>query len=382
MGTTSANMGLQIPTIGVDSGLAWEQAINSNTGIIDQHNHTPGFGNPITPSGININADLLFNGYNATLLRSDRFQVQSTLLSQASDIGCIYVSGVDLYYNDISGNKIKLTSGGAVNATSTGISSGTASASFVSSTLVVNAAATTPANIQSASILLGNTGVAGSKYLSLSPPSALAANYALVLPTVPSVTSIMALDTSGNMSAPYTVDNSTIEISTNIIKVKPQGITNTELAANAVETVNILPQSVTSDVLASTVGDNSGSVGYQRVTSGSYTTIATTVVGFSGNRSVLVSFQPDGTSTNESYLHSTTAASLKLNVAVTGVNNDVAFWALTFGNNLTNLQIVLPLAVYGLGSQNYTFTLSGKVTTTGINNYIEANYMTLTVTEL
>jgi hypothetical protein len=169
MAILSPNMSLSIPTIGVDSGLTWEQSFNSNVGILDGHNHSVGSGVQINPSGININADLPFNGFNATSLRSARFNVQSSPISLPTDIGCIYVSGVDLYYNDIDGNQVRITSGGTVNATSSGISDGTATASFSGGTLVVDSASNTPANIQVASVLLGNTGVSGSNYLTLSP---------------------------------------------------------------------------------------------------------------------------------------------------------------------------------------------------------------------
>jgi hypothetical protein len=202
MSTISPNMNLVVPTIAVDSGLVWEQSVNADLSILDGHNHSPGSGVQINPSGININSDLPFGGNNATLLRSVRLQPQgATLLSGASDIGCIYEAGSsgDLYYNDASGNKIQITKSGGVNATSSGISSGTASASFVSGVLVVDSAASTPANIQGASFLLGLNS-AGTNYLTLSPPSSLSSgSYSLVFPAVPSVLSSMTLDNSGNM---------------------------------------------------------------------------------------------------------------------------------------------------------------------------------------
>jgi hypothetical protein len=230
--TISPNMNLIIPTVGVDPGPDWANNVNASLSILDQHNHSGNSGVPVNPAGININSDLPFNSNNATLLRSARFSVQASPLALATDIGCIYVSGVDLYYNDISGNKIKLTAGGTVNATSSGISSGTATASFISSVLVVNAASNTPANIQAASILFGNN-VSGSKYVTVSPVNSLSTNYNLVLPTLPAVQSIMTLDASGNITAPYTVDSSSIIVSSNVIEVGPQGVTQAMLALRA-----------------------------------------------------------------------------------------------------------------------------------------------------
>ncbi len=199
MSVTTPNMNLIQPTVGVDTGLTWENAQNTNATTIDLHNHTPGYGVQITPLGLNINSDLTFNGNNAIALRSSRYQVQSAVFSASADIGCVYVVGVDLYYRDINGNNVQITSGGTVNATSSGISSGSATASFVGGVLVVNAAANTPANVQAGSILLGNNS-AGSKFLTLSPPNSMAANYQVFLPSIPSHLSVLTLDTSGNIT--------------------------------------------------------------------------------------------------------------------------------------------------------------------------------------
>lgn len=195
------NMNLRTPTIGVDSGMTWEQAINYNSGILDTHNHTSGSGVPIPPSGLNMNADLPMQGQNITALRSTRFNAQGSPLAGVADLGCLYVSGVDLYFNDENGNQIQMTSGGSVNATSSGISSGTATASFSASILVVNSASNTPASIKGGSVLIGNTGTSGSNYITLSPPNILAANYSVFLPVLPAQTNVMTLDASGNMAS-------------------------------------------------------------------------------------------------------------------------------------------------------------------------------------
>lgn len=188
-------MGLILPTVGTDSGLSWENGINANSSIIDGHNHSSGEGVQISPSGININANLPFNNFSATSLKSAVFTAQTSLATLLA----VYCIGNDLYYNDGAGNVIQITSGGSVNATSSGISSGTATASFFGGVLIVNAAANTPANIQGGSILLGNNSPA-SKFLTLSPPSAMAANFGLVLPNIPLSTLAVTLDSSGNFA--------------------------------------------------------------------------------------------------------------------------------------------------------------------------------------
>lgn len=199
---TTPNMSLLGITIGVDTGLTIETNSNTNTNTLDSHNHAPGSGVQITPAGLSISSDLPFGSNNATLVRSVRFAVQGSPIAGASDLSCLYASGSagDLYFNDLSGNQIRMTSGGAVNATSSGIASGTATASFVSSVLVVNAASNTPANIRCASILLGNN-ISGSNYVTLSPAGSLAASFTMTLPpALPSVNSYIQSDNAGNLS--------------------------------------------------------------------------------------------------------------------------------------------------------------------------------------
>jgi microcystin-dependent protein len=194
---SSPNMSLPLPVIGVDPGPDYASNQNAAFTILDGHTHVTGSGVPITTAAININADLSFSNFNATLLRSTRFASQSAAISGASDVNCLYFTGGNLYANDGSGNQIKITSGGGVNATSSGISSGSASAAFSSGVLVVNSASTTPANIQGGSILLGNN-VASSNFLTLSPPT-LSSNYTLTLPAIPANTSVVTINNSGIM---------------------------------------------------------------------------------------------------------------------------------------------------------------------------------------
>lgn len=209
MAVLTPNMSLIQPVIGTDTGLTWEQAANANSQTVDQHNHSPGQGVPINQTGFVLTGDFSFLNFNATALRSSRYTPQTAPLAGATDLGCLYVSGVDLWFNDVSGNQVQMTSGGAVLATSSGISSGTATASFSSGVLVVLAASLTPANIKGGSLLLGNN-IASSKYLTLSPPSAMAANYGLTLPAIPVSTKFLTLDTSGNIATASSISASQI----------------------------------------------------------------------------------------------------------------------------------------------------------------------------
>lgn len=247
-------MNLPIPVVGVTAGSSYATLIDSCLTIIDGHTHTAGSGVAITPAAININANLTMGNNSLTNIAALTLTSQVTSFPNLS----IYSDGTDLFYTDGNGNAVKLTSGGLVNATSSGISSGTASASFIAGVLVVNAAANTPANIQGASLLMGNN-IASSNYLTLSPPNAMGTSYTLVLPALPASQKIMTLDNSGNMGAPYTVDGSSITIMANVIGVPTGGITTAKIADQNVTQAKLALRTVSSTAPAGGVA-TSGSV--------------------------------------------------------------------------------------------------------------------------
>lgn len=199
---TTPNMNLTLPIPSLEPGPLYASDINNSLTIVDQHNHSDGSGVQITPSGLNINSDFPINGNNLTLVRTLRLQPQSSGFTPGVvDLGALYEVVGDLYYVDGSGNQIRITESGSVAGaagTITGLPSGTASAAYTSSTFVFQSATATPAAIDGASFILRNN-VASSFGLTLSPPSALASNYSLVLPSLPPQTNVITLDTSGNM---------------------------------------------------------------------------------------------------------------------------------------------------------------------------------------
>ena len=225
---TSPNMNLALPIPGQDPGPDYANNQNAAFLQVDSHNHTSGKGSLIPPAGLNINTSLPMQGNFITNLGGLTFKPQ--ILTPA--INSLYVSGVDLYYYDGNGDTpIQITSGGAVNATSSGISSGTASASFISNVLVVNSASLTPANIQGASLLIGQSGVSSSNYITLSPPSALSGgSYPLVLPATPASTLPMTLDSSGNMGTAL--------------------LTGSQIAATTIAASNIVANTITASQIA------------------------------------------------------------------------------------------------------------------------------------
>jgi hypothetical protein len=218
----SNNMNLIIPTVGATPGPEFASEINNSLTLIDSHDHTTGKGVQITPGGMNINSTLIFNNNFASQLAGLTLLAQSTTPSATSTI---YSSGDDLYYVDGIGNNIRITASGGIAGTPgsiTGLTS-PATASYItgSSTFQFRSNGTIAANMDIGSILLRNLSPNSTFALTLSPSDGLTSNYTIKLPTIPSVQSIVTLDASGNMTAPWTVDNSTIKIVSNQLVGQP-----------------------------------------------------------------------------------------------------------------------------------------------------------------
>lgn len=204
--TISPNMGLVIPGVGTELSPTWASDLNASLGSIDQHNHTFGQGVPIPPAGLDINSDLTMQGNNLTNVNTVRFtSLGSDLPGTAPNLGCLYVAGNELVYNDESGNIVPITKTGSVNAGAgsiTGLPFGTASASYVAAnqTFVWQSATNTPANLDAASVTLRNL-TANSFGLTINPPSSLGADYSLTEPP-PNTTGgtvFLTYDASNNM---------------------------------------------------------------------------------------------------------------------------------------------------------------------------------------
>lgn len=227
----SANMSMPVPGVGITTGPTYATDINNCLTIVDSHDHSAGKGVPVTPAGLNISSDLSFLSNNATALRSVRFTVQSALFSLAADIGAIYVNGVDLYYRDISGNNVRITASGAVAGTPGSISNlvAPASATYVpgSSTFVWQSNALTPANMDAASYIFRNLS-ASSFGLTLNPPTAMGADSALTLPTIPGALAFLTIDASGNIGSSTAFNGSLTTANLS----PTAGIVGTQLASN------------------------------------------------------------------------------------------------------------------------------------------------------
>lgn len=235
----STNMTMPIPGVGTESGPQYATDINNCLTLVDQHNHSAGQGVQINSDGLNITSDLTIQNTNLTNIRSLRFLSQLSPISQPTDLGCLYESGVDLYYNDGAGNQVRITQSGGVAGSPGSIANlaSPASASYVAAnkTFVWESDANTPANMDFASMILRNL-VANSKGLTVNPPSAMASDYTITMPALPASQKFMTLDNSGNMTAPWSVDGVTIVVSTNLLQIPAQAITQGLLALKATGT--------------------------------------------------------------------------------------------------------------------------------------------------
>jgi hypothetical protein len=231
---SSPLMNMPVPIVNVAPGPNYAYDVNNCLGLIDSHDHSFGKGTPVTPLGLNINSDLTIESNNLTNVRSVRFSIQSSAFTAPADINCLYDINGDAYFMDGLGRNVRITQDGGVAGSPGSITNLTppASASYTSinQTFVFQSATNTPANLDAGSVIFRNI-LSGSNGVTLMAPSALASNYNLTLPLTPLVQSFMTLDSSGNMAAPWTVDNSTIEISGGTtVQVKDGGITSAKLA--------------------------------------------------------------------------------------------------------------------------------------------------------
>jgi hypothetical protein len=243
----TTNMNLSLPTPTVTLGPTYAAQNNSAFTAIDSHSHIPGQGVPIPSNGISINGDLPFNGFNASLLRSTRFGSQSAALALPGDVSSLYVVGGNLYYNNSVGQAIQLTSGSALNAASIGAIGGdyatsTASEFYTSAakTFTFWSSTNFSALLDSSAITIRPLNVASAAGVTLTAPPTLSASYGLTFPlALPASTKIATVDSSGNVGVSYDVDNSTLQVVSNLLQVPTGGIGTAQLAAGAVTKVKM-----------------------------------------------------------------------------------------------------------------------------------------------
>lgn len=234
-------MNLIDPGVGSDPGPNYAIQLNQSLSLIDQHDHSFGKGVQITPSGININSTLPLNNNVLSGVQAVVLQAQGSAITSLQSLSAAPGSGgsvTDLFFTDGSGNTIQITKSGIVNSTAATIPGESYSAGTFTWTQTQSSLPTTPANFDIGSITLRPNTAATTQGITLTPPST--GSYSINFPTtVPASQKIVTLDNSGNLEANYDVDNSTLTISSNTIKVANNGITSTQIANNTITTNQI-----------------------------------------------------------------------------------------------------------------------------------------------
>lgn len=107
-------IGMVLPTPSVTVGATWATNLNTALELVDAHDHSSGKGVKVPSSGININADLDYGGYQITTLKANKFSDQAATLTGASNAYKIYTVNGNLYYTNSGGTAVQITSGGSV----------------------------------------------------------------------------------------------------------------------------------------------------------------------------------------------------------------------------------------------------------------------------
>lgn len=237
--TNSPNMTLPIPGVGTELGPAYAFDIDNCLTLIDSHDHTPGRGVQITPAGININVNLPFNGNSATSLLNTVFNAQSTATSVLQALSVAPGSEItplqDLWYTDSAGNKVQITSNGALAAVSTTVQGISYALGTFAFRQTQDSLPTTPANLDAGSVTIRPT-TAGTPFgVTLSPSGGISSLYTLTLPLPVVQTSFVTQDPSGVLSGSVPIAG---------------GIVQSNLAANSVGTSQLINSNVTTSKLA------------------------------------------------------------------------------------------------------------------------------------
>lgn len=266
-------MNLILPVVGPlgTQGPDWANEINAALTLIDQHDHSSGLGKQITPAGLNINQTFQMNSNQISEIAS---LALDNLVAQPSSSNLIYEYAGELYFNDANANQVQLTSGGTINVASVGTISGDYGGSNPANVSFSNSTETylfTKAPGETGSIACGPISiyqnVAGSYYAKIQQNVAQAANVdwtlpvalpATKLPMKSSASGVLELSqiltseiadaqiTEGKLTASVAgnglsggagsplavnVDNATIEINSDTLRLKDAGITPVKLAA-------------------------------------------------------------------------------------------------------------------------------------------------------
>lgn len=112
--STTIFMNLELPTPTVTPGPEWASAQNTAFELVDSHDHSVGKGVKITPSGLNLDADLDLQSNKVYALKSTQYDNQVLTLTGASNARSVYSYQNNLYWTNGSGVAVQITDGSSV----------------------------------------------------------------------------------------------------------------------------------------------------------------------------------------------------------------------------------------------------------------------------
>jgi len=356
----SPNMGLTIPVPTVTEGPQYAQEISNSFDLIDSHNHTSGQGSLIPLNALTISQNLNMNSYSVTNLKSVSLVNQITA---PAENGSVYMTGDNLYWKDGTGSyNVQITNGNSLAGaagTITGLPTGTASAAYLSGsgTFRFQSSTNTGADVDCRTVTLRNN-VALSFGMQVLPPT-LTANLQVTMPLPPLATKLLSMTSAGALNANIDADNTTIEIVTNNLQVKDDGIT----------TAKILNGAVTNAKLGALGQQTSSSSGTFTTTSFIFSLITNqTVTITTTGRPVLIMFQSGTLQVTGTSGLTTDRAEISI---VRGGSTQVGFG--TFGVSDIRIPATSIIAIDPIGAGTHTYTAEAR-TLSGITlNVISVN---------
>jgi len=221
---TTANMGLTLPDVSVTPGPTWASQINSDLTLIDEHNHTSGFGAQVPVAGLDINDNLPLGGLYG--LDDAKFVTLSASSSGVTPDASLFRQSGNLYYKNASGTAVRITNGSSVDAPSNGGFTGLvapAAAEYGSGTFELwqdNTLGSEVAGALSCGPISLQQATAGAPVLTLTPSASMVSGYTFTFPSAPpgalSLLSISSSGVAGNVAP----DNATVEISAGVLRTK------------------------------------------------------------------------------------------------------------------------------------------------------------------
>lgn len=237
---TTSNMGLTLPDVSVTLGPTWASQINSDLTLLDQHNHIPSAngGVPITSAALQIDGDVAFD----TVFPAGVAATGLSYLGLLAPVGSLNVAtriysdtAGDLYYDNAAGAAVRVTNGPNVAGTQGSITNLTSPAganwNSLTSTFEWTSNANTGAGMDSGPVTIRD-GSTGSYGVTLIPASDMAASYTLTFPSSAPASQTILTANAGVSS--FAAVDSTLSLTSSLLRVANNGITSTQIASGAV----------------------------------------------------------------------------------------------------------------------------------------------------